>query len=1349
MKENYYIGLDIGTNSVGYAVTDEKFNLLKYKGEPMWGTHVFEEGQQCAERRAFRTSRRRLDRRQQRLHLTQQIFAKAISEVDERFFIRLQESSLFREDTSGQDMYVFFQDDMYTDQEYYRQYPTIHHLIEELMEQKEAHDVRLVYMAVAWLMAHRGHFLSEVNKDNIEDLLEFDSIYQNFMELFLVKPWQCENIEQFKKILLTRQTVRNKEKLFWDLLFDGKKPKVTEEDVVNNEAVFKLLSGGTVEAGKLFCHCDYEEKISISFRKSEEDFEAVLNELGEESEYLIHLKAIYDWSLLIESLHGCSSISEAKVKDYKQHQEDLQTLKYIVRKYFPEEFNHIFREIEADNYTAYVYNLPKEKRTKEYKKTTQEAFCDYLKKKLKNIICESEDQSLFEDMMFRLETYTFMPKQVNGDNRVIPYQLYYYELKRILNNAEGYLPFLTERDKTGFSNSEKLLSVFEFRVPYFVGPLCEASNHAWMIRKAEGKIYPWNFEEKIDLDQSENAFIDRMTNNCSYLPGETVVPKNSLLYCKFMVLNEINNIKVNGNPIPVECKQELYGLFLECKKVTVDKIKKYLISNNYMKSTDVLGGIDITIKSSLKSYHDFRRLLTSGCLTEKEAERIIECLTYSEERGRILRRLNREFSKLSEEDRKYLSKLKYKDFGRLSGKFLTGLRGVNKETGEIVSIMEALWETNDNMMQLLSDKYTFTELIEEEQKVYYSEHPLTVETLMEELYVSNAVKRPIYRTLDVVKDIKSVCGGAPKKIFVEMARWKEEKNTRKSSRRDQILELYKNFDRNEVRELSKQLEDSEDRELQSEVLFLYFMQLGKSMYSGKPIDIMKLKTDAYNVDHIYPQCRVKDDSLSNKVLVLSEENGTKGDKYPISENIRAKMSGMWKIYHDRGLISDEKYRRLTRTTPFSDSEKMNFINRQLVETQQSTKAVTKILENMFPETKIVYVKAGLASDFRHDFEIVKSRSINDFHHAKDAYLNIVVGDVYNTKFSEKYFQIDRDEYSVKTKTIFKNKVWRGKEIVWEGEKDIARIKKNVSKNAIHYTRYAFERKGGLFDQMPVRAAEGLIERKSGLSTEKYGGYNKSTASYFLMVKYTEAAKKPKTDIMIVPVELMRADKVAEDKDYARKYVRQTIAEIMGKSKEVIQEVSFPIGLRKIKVNTLLSLNGFLVSLAAKSSGGKQIVCASMMALIMNTEKEKYIKRLENFDKKKKLNSSMKVDETYDGISKEKNMELYTYFMGKLEKKPYAIVFSGQLEVLKSGKDRFENLSIEEQSVVLLNVLSVFKTGRTTGCDLKLVGGGGQVAVFLNSSKLSNWKKSYSDVRIVDISPAGLHRKVSENILELL
>ena len=36
MSKKYYLGLDIGTNSVGWAVTDENYNLCKYAGKRMW-----------------------------------------------------------------------------------------------------------------------------------------------------------------------------------------------------------------------------------------------------------------------------------------------------------------------------------------------------------------------------------------------------------------------------------------------------------------------------------------------------------------------------------------------------------------------------------------------------------------------------------------------------------------------------------------------------------------------------------------------------------------------------------------------------------------------------------------------------------------------------------------------------------------------------------------------------------------------------------------------------------------------------------------------------------------------------------------------------------------------------------------------------------------------------------------------------------------------------------------------------------------------------------------------------------------------------------------------------------------
>ena len=164
------------------------------------------------------------------------------------------------------------------------------------------------------------------------------------------------------------------------------------------------------------------------------------------------------------------------------------------------------------------------------------------------------------------------------------------------------------------------------------------------------------------------------------------------------------------------------------------------------------------------------------------------------------------------------------------------------------------------------------------------------------------------------------------------------------------------------------------------------------MYTGRPIDLEKMLRDnkTYDIDHIYPQSKVMDDSLDNRVLVEKIYNQEKTDIYPIDEKIRKKMQPFWKSLTDGGFISEEKYKRLTRATEFEAAELAGFISRQLVETRQSTKAVANILKQMLPDTEIVYVKAKTVSNFRQDFKLPKVREINDLHHAKDAYLNIVV-----------------------------------------------------------------------------------------------------------------------------------------------------------------------------------------------------------------------------------------------------------------------------------------------------------------------------------------------------------------------
>ena len=72
MDKEYYVGLDIGTDSIGWAVTDTEYRLIKKLGQDFWGAYLFDEAKTAAERRGFRTARRRIARTHHRLMLLQE-----------------------------------------------------------------------------------------------------------------------------------------------------------------------------------------------------------------------------------------------------------------------------------------------------------------------------------------------------------------------------------------------------------------------------------------------------------------------------------------------------------------------------------------------------------------------------------------------------------------------------------------------------------------------------------------------------------------------------------------------------------------------------------------------------------------------------------------------------------------------------------------------------------------------------------------------------------------------------------------------------------------------------------------------------------------------------------------------------------------------------------------------------------------------------------------------------------------------------------------------------------------------------------------------------------------------------
>ena len=356
--------------------------------------------------------------------------------------------------------------------------------------------------------------------------------------------------------------------------------------------------------------------------------------------------------------------------------------------------------------------------------------------------------------------------------------------------------------------------------------------------------------------------------------------------------------------------------------------------------------------------------------------------------------------------------------------------------------------------------------------------------------------------------------------------------------------------------------------------------------------------------------------------------------------------------------------------------------------------------------------------------------MNDVHHAHDAYLNIVVGNVFNEKFTKK-FNVAKDKYSLNYRVLF-GKELRNAPEVWSPQKHIAVVDKVMNTKFVHLTKYQTKKKGKLFDIQPVSAKPGLVPRKKGLDPAKYGGYNKPSMSFFSLVKYT---KGKKTEVTFLPVDLLCADKFENDAGFAEKYIKDTLGNI--------RDLSFPLGKRIIKINTVLSLDGFEVCISGKGNGGALLLLRSLTTMYLPHEHVRYAKALEKTAEKLAYDKNYKVTEWFNKITTEKNLELFEYFAEKIGEKPFSRIPGVKIVLDENEKTKFCNLTVNKQIEYLNNLILYFKTNRPGGIKINGITTG---RLYI-SANLSNWK--YDDVRIIDRSASGLFEKVSGNLKEIL
>ena len=1178
MTKPYSIGLDIGTNSVGWAViTDDykvpskKMKVLgntskKYVKKNLLGALLFESGITAEGRRLKRTARRRYTRRRNRILYLQEIFSTEMAKIDESFFQRLDDSFLVPDEKRDSKYPIF--GNLVKEKTYHDEFPTIYHLRKYLADSSKKADLRLVYLALAHMIKYRGHFLIEGDfnsrnndiKKNFQDFLDsYNAIFESDLSL--------ENSKQLEEIVKDKiSKSAKKDRLL--KLFPGEK----------NSGIFseflKLIVGNQADFRKYF---NLDEKTSLHFSKEsyDEDLETLLGHIGDDySDVFLKAKKLYDAILLSGILTVTDNeteapLSSAMIMRYKEHEEDLALLKAYIRNISLETYNEVFKDDTKNGYAGYIDG-----------KTNQEDFYVYLKKLLTGL----EGADYFLEKINRED---LLRKQRTFDNGSIPYQIHLQEMRAIIDKQAKFYPFLAK-------NKEKIEKILTFRIPYYVGPLARGnSDFAWSIRKRHEKITPWNFEDVIDKESSAEAFINRMTSFDLYLPEEKVLPKHSLLYETFTVYNELTKVRFIAEGmrdyqfLDSKQKKDIVRLYFKGKRKVTDKdIIDYLHAIDGYDGIE-LKGIEKQFNSSLSTYHDLLNIINEkefldDSSNEAIIEEIIHTLTMFEDREMIKQRLSKFDNIFDKSVLKKLSRRHYTGWGKLSAKLINGIR--DEKSGK--TILDYLIDdgiSNRNFMQLIhDDTLSFKKKIQKAQIIGDQDN---IKQVVQSLPGSPAIKKGILQSIKIVDELVKVMGRNPESIVVEMARENQYTNQGKSNSQQRLKRLEESLKELGSKILKEnvpaKLSKIDNNALQNERLYLYYLQNGKDMYTGDDLDIDRLSN--YDIDHIIPQAFLKDNSIDNKVLVSSASNRGKSDDVP-SLDVVKKRKTFWHQLLKSKLISQRKFDNLTKAERggLSPEDKAGFIQRQLVETRQITKHVARLLDERFNNkkdednkalrtVKIITLKSSLVSQFRKDFELYKVREINDFHHAHDAYLNAVVasallkkypklepefvyGDYpkYNS-FRERKSATEKVYFYSNIMNIFKKSITLADgtvidrplievneetgESVWNKESDLATVRRVLSYPQVNVVKKVEVQSGGFSKEsvQPHGNSDKLIPRKTKKmiwDTKKYGGFDSPIVAYsvFVMAEREKGkSKKLKPVKELVGITIMEKESFEKNK----------------------------------------------------------------------------------------------------------------------------------------------------------------------------------------------------------------------------
>lgn len=1377
-KERYTIGLDIGTNSVGWCVLDGNNDIVKRRGKSLWGARIFDPSESAKERRLFRGQRRRYQRRKERIKLLREIFSDEINSIDTNFFTRMNESYFLADDSTipSKNLFESNKDSLddnsrvLSNREYYEKYPTIWHLRNHLINSEEKEDIRFIYLALHHIIKYRGNFLREGNinaESNLEDIKKsFETINELIAEQRGFSLNNMDPDDNESDYTDFYQTVTVDDKLIHDIISISSDISLSKKDKLNK--LLDLFSTRMeVNTDKsyyknVFLPLFISSKIKLSNIKStqaiedknaavnieSENFDAEIEELIREYPFIrsvltsiVEIKniqnTIYLYNLL-GSKNGKSTkrISTSFIRKYDEYHEDLNNLKHIVKTYFCDKYNHFFKEEPKKNEINYViltgktdvngikkncerctletfysiFNIADDS-SKKKKSSKSSELTQFDLAKLVNEIEDSKDKEIVQNIINRISNNLFLAKINSSKNTAIPNQLHFAELKEIISKQKKFYPILFTED-----NIKKIESIFTFKRPYYVGTL--KGERSWAIlNDTSSKIYPWNFDEFINKSETQEIFINRMQRKCTYLKGsdDYCLPLNSIIFQEYLTYEYLNKLKVDGKLIDEDTKEYLFNMFVQKgnEKPTKSKIRAALKSYLNHDFEDPIPDCNIGMKTYIlfDSLPEFKGKVFNNL---DLIEEIVKYITIMKDKDNLLSKLD-ELSKkynisFSESTIKTIKGFNFNKFGKLSRRLLTDIKAVNPETGEETNLIGLLKESNMNMMEILYnpdtefkaniDDYNSSIAFKDSEDETKSFSDVINNYVDNNLNISANYKTAFIQTVKVVDEILDILGRPNLNTIyfaVETTRTNESKDKGKKtdSRLESMKALYKAASKTEkeisselkaikaksINQLSKELDSAEN--LNRTKLFLYYQQMGIDLYSMEPIDINNF--EAYDIDHIYPQAAIYDDSLSNKVLTLKVNNQhyKKANFLPDCIELMCKKEKLnmrlrfIKFLYDNKFINEKKYTRLTEKE-IDELALQGFINRQKTTTDQTVTAVIKSLKDIFKvnEDHIIYSKAEIVTKFRQINQLYKCREANNFHHAHDAYLNAFLGYTLKKYYADRhvfsYKDYNKDAVKLtgedtqnysKTNNMLmilnyypKYSLSGNGKVIWNGKADIEKITKNIYENFdVHVTHRTVER-NNLLKKVTIKPKDnGTVKIKdktpngNNFDIQKYGGIDSFSYVGMVICKCKDT-KSGEIFYKLISVNkaMLRSDNLEDE-----------LKSAMGKNQEFIEIVKIcKSGNNLLKFGSIFKFEDTEYRITGTTN--------SNLCLINNREKHVYKDLMCLMYKFYKLLPLIKIKENYDSNSHEFKLYESNYLNKDINGNPINLVSFEELENLLKG-----------------------------------------------------------------------------------